>query len=102
MWMVPSTARLLYSTHSLTKLYLEHCNIGEDGACELARALRANSTLRELSLWDNPFEEGGAIELVESLACNTELNMKLSKQHYGDTIHERIVYLEVKNRVHWH
>ena len=99
---VTSRARLLYSTRSLTELYLEHCNIGEDGACELARALRANSTLRELSLWDNPFEEGGAIELVESLACNTELNMKLSKQHYGDTIHERIVYLEVKNRVHWH
>ena len=102
MCMVTSTALLLYLTHSLTKLYLDHCNIGEDGACELARALRANSTLRELSLWNNSFEEGGAIELVESLACNTKLNMKLSKQHYGDTIHERIVYRKVKNRVHWH
>ena len=100
MCMVPSTARLLWKTHSLTELYLKHCNIGDDGACELARALKANSTLKELSLWDNPFEERGAMELVESLARNPNLSMKLSK-HYEDTIHEHIVY-KVKNRVHWH
>ena len=99
--MVPSTARLLYSTRSLTELYLDHCNIDEDGACELARAVRANSTLRELSLWKNLFEERGVMKLVESLACNTKLSMKLSK-HYEDTIHERTVYRKVKNRVHWH
>ena len=54
--MVPSTAQLLCLTHSLTKLYLAHCSIGEDGAREVARAVEVNSTLTELSLWDNPFE----------------------------------------------
>ena len=98
--MVPSTAHLLCLTHSLTELCLVHCSIGEDGAREVARALKINSTLRELSLWDNPLGRG-AIELVENLACNTKLSMKLSK-HYEDTIYESIVYRKVKNRVHWH
>ena len=98
--MVPSTAHLLCLTHSLTELYLAHCSIGEDGAREVARALKVNSTLRELSLWDNPLERG-TIELVENLACNTKLSMKLSKC-YEDTIHKSMVYRKVKNRIHWH
>ena len=100
--MVPSTALLLRRTHSLTKLYLVGCSIGEDGARQLAEALRDNSTLRGLGLWNNPLGERGAKALVESLAHNTSVkNLYLPKQ-YKDMISNRvIVYDRVSNRVYW-
>ena len=65
--MVPSTALLLRRTHSLTNLLLGRCSIGEDGACQLAEALRVNSTLRLLWLQYNLLGGRGAKALVESL-----------------------------------
>ena len=76
--MTPSTALLLEGTCSLTELNLEDCRIGENGACQLARAIRANSTLKKLNLRHNPLGERGAQALVESLAHNSNIKLVLS------------------------
>ena len=99
--MVPSTALLLGRTHSLTELYLEGCSIGEDSACQLAGALRDNSTLRELWLHRNPLGERGAKALVESLAHNTSVKDLYLPKRYKDMISNSIVYGRVRKRVHW-
>ena len=99
--MVPSTALLLRRTHSLTELNLNNCSIGEDGACQLAEALRDNSTLRVLGLYHNPLGEGGAKALVESLALNTSVKDLHLSQQYKDIIRNSVVYGRVSNRVYW-
>ena len=99
--MVPSTALLLRRTHGLTDLYLVGCSIGEDGACQMADALSANSTLRVLWLWGNPLGERGAKALVESLTHNTSVKHLYLPQQYEDMISNSIVYGRVSNRVHW-
>ena len=102
MCMVSFTALLLRRTHSLTELFLLGCSIGEDGACQLADALRDNSTLITLWLQYNPLGEGGAKALVESLAHNTSVkDLGLPKQH-KDMISNSVVYGSVSNRVHWY
>ena len=98
--MVPSTAPLL-RTHSLTELYLVECSIGEDDACQLAEALRYNSTLRTLWMHRNPLGERGAKALVESLAHNTSVKDLHLPQQYKDMISKSVVYGRVSNRVHW-
>ena len=95
--MAPSTALLLEGTCSLTELDLESCSIGEDGACQLARAIRANSTLKKLDLPRNPLEERGAQALVESLAHNSNIELVLPEKYkyiirkYG-TVSKQIVW----------
>ena len=88
-------------THSLTELYLYNCSVGEDGACQLAEALRDNSTLRMLWLQDNPLGERGAKALVESLAHNTSLKRLHLSEQYKDIIRNSVVYGRVSNRVYW-
>ena len=100
--MVPSTALLLRRTHSLTELLLYSCSIGEDGACQLAEALRVNSTLRVLWLVGNPLGERGAKALVESLAHNTSVKDLYPPQQYKDMISNSVVYDRVRNRIHWY
>ena len=99
--MVPSTALLLRRTHSLTELSLVQCSIGEDGACQLAEALRDNSTLKKLWLPYNPLGERGANALVESLTHNTSVKELYPPQQYKDMISNSIVYGRVSNRVDW-
>ena len=99
--MVPSTALLLKRTHSLTVLHLGHCSINEDGACQLAEALKVNSTLRELWIPDNPLGERGAKALVESLAYNTSVKELWLPQEYKDMISNSVVYGRVRNRIYW-
>ena len=99
--MVPSTALLLRRTHSLTGLLLASCSIGEDDACQLAEALRDNSTLRELWLHRNPLGERGAKALVESLTHNTSLKSLGLPQQYKDIIRNSVVYGRVSNRISW-
>ena len=99
--MVPSTALLLWRTHSLTELYLACCSIGEDGACQLAEALRDNSTLRVLSVWGNPLRVGGAKALVESLAHHTSVKDLQLPSQYKDMINNSVVYGRVSNRISW-
>ena len=94
-------ALLLRRTHSLIRLALVCCSIGEDGACQLAEALGANFTLRELWLWDNPLGERGAKALVESLAHNTSVKDLYLPQQYKDMIRNSVVYGRVSNRVIW-
>ena len=97
--MVPSTALLLRRTHSLTWLSLTKCSIGEDGACQLAEALRDNSTLRDLWLQYNPLGERGAKALVESLAHNTSVKYLYLPHQYKDIIRNSVVYGRVSNRL---
>ena len=99
--MVPSTALLLRRTHSFTELDLTNCSIGEDGACQLAEALRDNSTLRVLWVWDNPLGERGAKALVESLAHNTSVKILCLPKQHKDMISNSVVYGRVSNRVNW-
>ena len=99
--MVLSTALLLRRTRSLTELWLGGCNIGEDGACQLAEALKINSTLRELQLWDNQLGERGAKALVESLAHITSVKELWLPQQYKDMISNSVVYDRVRNRIRW-
>ena len=101
MCMVPSTALLLKRTHSLTELYLRNCSINEDSACQLAEALRINSTLRILQLWGDPLGERGAKALVESLAHNTSVKDLYLSQEYEDMISNSVVYGRVRNRIRW-
>ena len=102
MCLVSSTALLLEKTHSLTELWLENCNIGEDGACQLARAIPANSTLKKLFLMDNPLGEKGAKELVESLARNTTIEELYLPDEYEDTTSSGVVeYGKFSERVIW-
>ena len=97
--MVSFTALLLRRTHSLTELYLVECSIGEDDACQLAEALRDNSTLRTLWLHRNPLGERGAKALVGSLAHNTSVKDLCLTQQYKDMISNSVVYGRVSNRV---
>ena len=96
--MTPSTALLLEGTCSLTELVLIKCRIGENGACQLARAIRANSTLKLLNLTDNPLGEGGVQELLESLAHNSNIELVLPEE-YQYTIRE---YGTVSKQIVWH
>ena len=95
--MAPSTALLLEGTCSLTELWLIDCSIGEDGACRLARAIRANSTLKKLNLAGNPLGEGGAQALVESIAHNSNIELVLPKE-YKYIIRE---YGKVSKQIVW-
>ena len=99
--MVPPTALLLRRTHSLTELDLSKCSIGEDDACQLAEALRDNSTVRKLWLYNNPLGERGAKALVESLAHNTSVKDLHLTHQYKDMISKSVVYGRVSNRVYW-
>ena len=99
--MVPSTALLLGRTHSLTELWLRDCSIDEDVACQLAEALKVNSTLRELWLLNNPLGERGAKALVESLAHNTSVKDLWLPRQYKDMISNSVVYGRVRNRIEW-
>ena len=98
--MIPPTALLLRRTLSLTELYLVECSIGKDGACQLAEALRDNSTLKELVLYDNPLGERGAKALVQSLAHISVKDLYLPQQ-YKDMISNSVVYGRVSNRIRW-
>ena len=95
--MTSSTALLLEGTCSLTELVLINCSIVEDGTCQLARAIRANSALKKLDLRHNPLGEGGVEPLVESLAHNSNIKLVLSKRckhiirEYGK-VHKQIVW----------
>ena len=102
MRVVPSTALLLKRTHSLTKLRLINCSIGEDAACQLAEGLRANSTLTWLRLDNNPLGQKGVQALVDSLAHSTSVcYLKLPKQYEDTTTQSSVVYSRVSSRIDW-
>ena len=95
--MTPSTALFLEGTCSLTELVLIDCSIGEDGACQLARAIRANSTMKKLNLRFNPLGERGVKELVESLEHNSNIELVLPEE-YKYIIRE---YGKVSKQIVW-
>ncbi|XP_032225803.2 protein NLRC5-like isoform X3 [Nematostella vectensis] len=73
---VKAIARLLVKSCSRLKfLFLDHCNIDEFGAKELAIALSRNSCLEELSVACNDINDEGMCALAESVASNETLQV---------------------------
>jgi len=101
MCVVPSTALLLKRTHNHTYLYLQHCSIGEEAACQLAEGLRANSTLTELRLHSNLLGQKGAQALVDSLSHNTSVDDLTLPHQFKDTTQSSVVYSRVCSRISW-
>ena len=68
-----AVAKMLVENETLTKLYLEDCDISSEGAVELAAALCKNSTLKHLNLSRNPIGVEGASSMSDMLQHNTSL-----------------------------
>ena len=64
----------------LVTLDLGSCNIGPEGACEIAGALRSNTALEYLDLSFNPIEDRGATALADMLPHNKTLKTLLLHQ----------------------
>eukprot|EP00003_Mantamonas_plastica_P005482 TRINITY_DN1439_c0_g1_i4.p2 TRINITY_DN1439_c0_g1~~TRINITY_DN1439_c0_g1_i4.p2 ORF type:complete len:157 (-),score=50.55 TRINITY_DN1439_c0_g1_i4:60-530(-) len=64
---------LFFPLFSLAVLYLEECAIGNEGAIEIAQALKTNVTLNNLSLAGNWIQDEGFIALCEPIKENTSL-----------------------------
>jgi len=58
---------------SVLELFLGGNTIGNDGAIVIADALRTNSPLRKLDLYDNDISDDGIIALRDGLYCNCNL-----------------------------
>ena len=72
-------AEALKVNSTLTELYFDGNEIGDQGATGLAEALKVNSTLTRLDLKNNGFWAQGVTGLAEALKVNstlTELNLK--------------------------
>jgi Ran GTPase-activating protein (RanGAP) involved in mRNA processing and transport len=61
------------STSALERLNLAWNNIGDEGAAELAKVLKANAVLAEVDLTGNKIGSLGAARLAEALAENSSL-----------------------------
>ena len=70
---VYSHAQLLVKCPSLHHLNVSSCQIGDEGAVVLARALEANNTLKTLDLSHNSISDVGVEELGSALASNSSL-----------------------------
>jgi len=61
-------------------------NIDKKGAFALAEALKINSTLKELNLWNNNIDTEGGIALADALKSNSSLlNLNLKNNKLDDT-----------------
>ncbi|CAF3321724.1 unnamed protein product [Rotaria sp. Silwood2] len=68
-----------------TVLILSQNNITANGAAVLADALRNNTTLIGLSLWDNPIGDAGVQSLIQALTTNNSVLKRLGLQGNGIT-----------------
>ena len=70
---------------TLTFVYLERNQIGDQEATELSQALLTNTTLTTLNLGDNLIGDQGATELSHALQTNTSLTtLYLYANQIGD------------------
>ena len=65
--------KLLAKQTSPTTLDLSNCNLADQGAQTLAKALEQNSTLRTLNLTDNDIRTKGVEALANALKANTSI-----------------------------
>ena len=71
---IASLAEAMKVNTTLTQLYLWDNNIGgADGAASLAEAMKVNTTLTQLQLCDNNIGADGAASLAEAMKVNTTL-----------------------------
>ena len=66
-------AEALKVNTALTKLYLDGNKIGDNGAKDLAEALKVNTALTELHFISNKIGDDGAKDLAKALKVNTAL-----------------------------
>ncbi|KAK5808350.1 hypothetical protein F5H01DRAFT_61034 [Linnemannia elongata] len=81
----PNEVEALKNNSTLTALTLYETWIMDDGAQELSEALKTNSTLTTLRLHDNLVESDGAVALAEALKTNSTLTiLDLDNNSIGD------------------
>jgi hypothetical protein len=72
---------------ALTTLSLSSNNIGDEGATKIADALKGNTVLTSLDLDDNTIGEKGAIAIAAALQVNTALTLlSLVRSEFGNNI----------------
>jgi Ran GTPase-activating protein (RanGAP) involved in mRNA processing and transport len=70
---------------TLEWLYLSDNNIGDEGACAFADALKHNTTLIELDISVNNIGDEGVCAFADALKHNTRLHwLELSNNNIGD------------------
>jgi Ran GTPase-activating protein (RanGAP) involved in mRNA processing and transport len=75
----------LKKNQDVTNLCIGSCNIGDEGAIALAKALKDNETLLKLEIHCNLFGDEGAIAFAEMLKVNTTLKtLNLYGNKIGD------------------
>lgn len=79
-------AEALQRNNTLTSLNLRDNNIGDDGLAAIAVALKTNNTVTELDVEMNKIGNQGAVELADALRRNTGLLfLDLSINFIGNT-----------------
>lgn len=85
------SAALAQNQH-LKALILGRNNLGDIGVNYIASALRVNSNLTFLDLFDVDFEKEGAIVLAEALSTNKSLfSLRLANTHVSATYAELLL-----------
>ena len=73
LWEKAQRKRALYNCYFYSTIYLQHNNIGAEGAKYVAEALKVNTSLTKIDLrWNNIGDEG-AKYVAEALKVNTSL-----------------------------
>ena len=72
-----------HNNAGLTTLHLTRQKIGDEGAIQLAEALKMSTTLTTLELFFNRIGAGGAKELAEALKMNMVTTLDLSNSLIG-------------------
>ena len=82
---VVELAKALKGNTTLTELSLNNNNIDDDGASALADALKGNNTLEYLDLSENNIGDDGASALADALQINNTLEyLDLTENNIGD------------------
>ena len=82
---VASLAEAIKVNTTLTQLRLWNNNIGAAGAASLAEAMKVSTTLTQLSLSNNKIGDAGAASLAEAMKVNTTLTeLDLGNNKIGD------------------
>mmetsp|Transcript_8889 Transcript_8889/g.26637 ORF Transcript_8889/g.26637 Transcript_8889/m.26637 type:complete len:327 (-) Transcript_8889:48-1028(-) len=75
-----------------------NAQLGDDGAAVLAAALRENTTLRELHLFDCCISSFGATSLADALLCNSSIRkINLNNNLVGDSGAEALAQALIEN-----
>ena len=89
----------LFKITTLTSIDLDSNNIGDDGAKDIAEALKTNSTLTSIDLQSNNIGDDGAKDIAEALQINSSItSIKLKYNNISDKMIKTIDSLIENNR----